>query len=76
MTTVQARAVRRGESQPTFRAGIDLVTFGVTAVDRKGNLITDLTADDFEILEDGKPQAVRYFAQGARRRRGRRPTSG
>ncbi len=51
-------------AQPTFRTGIDLVTFGVTAVDRKGNLVTDLTQDDFEILEDGKPQTLRYFTRG------------
>ena len=50
--------------QPKFRAGVDLVTFGVTAVDRKGNLVTDLTQDDFQILEDGKPQTLRYFTRG------------
>ena len=40
--------------QPTFRAGVDLVTFGVTAVDRKGTLITDLSAEDFEVVETGE----------------------
>jgi Ca-activated chloride channel family protein len=50
--------------QPTFRAGVDLVTFGVTAVDRKGNLITDLSAEDFDVVEDGKPQTVRYLSKG------------
>jgi Ca-activated chloride channel family protein len=50
--------------QPTFRAGVDLVTFGVTAVDKKGNLVTDLAQDDFEIFEDGKPQAIKLFTRG------------
>ena len=50
--------------QPTFRAGVDLVTFGVTVVDRKGNLVTDLTRADFEILEDGAAQTVTHFARG------------
>lgn len=50
--------------QPTFRAGVDLVTFGVTAVDRRGNLVADLTQDDFEIVEDGKPQTIKYFTRG------------
>ena len=63
VTTVQA-ARFEPPGQPTFRTGIDLVTFGVTAVDRKGNLITDLSAEDFEIVEEGKPQAIRYFAKG------------
>jgi Ca-activated chloride channel homolog len=50
--------------QPAFRAGVELVTFGVTAVDRRGNLVTDLTQADFEVLEDGVPQTVTHFAQG------------
>jgi Ca-activated chloride channel family protein len=48
-----------------FRAGVDLTTFGVTVTDRKGNIVTDLAREDFEILEDGKPQAMQYFAPGA-----------
>ena len=54
-----------GAREPTFRAGVDLVTFGVTAVDRKGNLITDLTKDDFVVIEDGKPQTGRIISRGA-----------
>jgi Ca-activated chloride channel family protein len=51
-------------AQPTFRSGVDLVTFGVTAVDRRGNLITDLTRDDFEVVEDGKSQQITHFTHG------------
>jgi Ca-activated chloride channel family protein len=50
--------------QPTFRTGIDLVTFGVSVVDRKGNLVADLTTDDFEIVEDGTRQTIQYFIRG------------
>lgn len=50
--------------QQVFRAGVDLVTFGVTAVDRRGNLVTDLTESDFEIVEDGRAQRIQYFARG------------
>ncbi|MGE3885339.1 MAG: VWA domain-containing protein [Vicinamibacterales bacterium] len=50
--------------QVVFRAGIDLVTFGVTVTDRRGNLVTDLGLDDFEIVEDGRRQEVRYFSPG------------
>ncbi len=53
-----------GDAQQVFRAGVDLTTFGVTVTDRKGTIVTDLTQDDFEIVEDGKPQAIRYFARG------------
>jgi Ca-activated chloride channel family protein len=50
--------------QITFRAGVDLTTFAITATDRKGNIVTDLTRDDFEVIEDGKKQTSEYFAQG------------
>ena len=51
--------------QPTFRTAVDLVHFGVTVVDKQGKPVTGLTADDFQILENGKPQAVKFFAAGA-----------
>ncbi len=53
-----------GQQTPVFRASVDLVNLGVTVTDRKGNLVADLAADDFEILEDGKKQALRHFAAG------------
>ncbi|HJZ74273.1 MAG TPA: VWA domain-containing protein [Vicinamibacterales bacterium] len=56
-----ARAARQ---VPQFRGRIDLVNVGVTVTDRKNNLVAGLTADDFDILEEGKPQTVRFFAAG------------
>jgi Ca-activated chloride channel family protein len=53
-----------GAQTPTFRTGIDLATFGVTVVDRKGEYLTNLTLDDFEVLEDGQKQTIKYFARG------------
>ena len=52
-------------AQRVFRAGVDLVHVGVVVTDRSGSPILGLTADDFEILEDGEPQTV----QALRRRR-------
>ncbi|MDO8679492.1 MAG: VWA domain-containing protein [Acidobacteriota bacterium] len=52
------------DAQPTFRGGVDLATFGVTVLDRKNELVTDLTRDDFEVLEDGTPQRVDFFGRG------------
>ncbi len=51
--------VRAG--QRTFRTGVDMVTFGVTVVDRKGTHLTDLGEGDFEVYEDGQKQAVQLF---------------
>ena len=50
--------------RPLFTSRIDLVRVGVTVLDRDGNLVTGLTRDDFEVLEDGRPQEVRYFSMG------------
>jgi len=50
--------------QPTFRSQVDLVNFGVVVTDKQGTPITGLTADDFEIREEGKPQAIKFFAAG------------
>jgi Ca-activated chloride channel family protein len=50
--------------QQRFRSGVELATFGVTVVDRRGNLVTDLTRDDFEVIEDGRPEELQYFAVG------------
>ncbi|MXY26015.1 MAG: VWA domain-containing protein [Acidobacteria bacterium] len=50
--------------RPTFTSGIDLVHVGVTITDDDGNLITDLTVDDFDVLEDGQPQEISYFSVG------------
>jgi VWFA-related protein len=54
-----------GRQQSTFRTETDLVSFGVTVTDRRGNFITDLTADDFEIIEEGRAQSLKHFARGA-----------
>jgi len=32
--------------------------------DARGNSLTDLTREDFEIIEEGTPQVVQYFARG------------
>jgi VWFA-related protein len=51
LTVIQAQ-------QPTFKTGASLVRVDVSVVDRKGEPMTSLTADDFEIQEDGVPQTV------------------
>lgn len=51
-------------AQRVFRAGVDLVHFGVIVTDKDGAPVPGLTADDFEIVEDGKPQTVKFFAGG------------
>ena len=54
-------ADQAGPAQPTFRAGINLVRVDVIVTDKKGNQITDLTQNDFQVWEDGQPQEVTSF---------------
>jgi VWFA-related protein len=57
-------SLRGAQQVPAFRTGVDLVNMSVTVVDRKGQLVNGLKADDFEVFEDGLRQTVRYFAAG------------
>jgi VWFA-related protein len=47
--------------QPVFRGGIDFVRVDVIVSDRKAQPVTNLTQNDFEVLEDGKPVAIEQF---------------
>ncbi|MGE5200212.1 MAG: VWA domain-containing protein, partial [Rhodospirillaceae bacterium] len=65
----QPQAQPQGEPQaqepqqrpPVFRAGVNAVRVDVIVSDRDGNPVGDLTADDFEVQEDGKPQTIDLF---------------
>ena len=50
--------------QQVFRSGTELVEFGVTVTDRRGNFVTDLKPDDVEVFEDGVPQKIQLFVRG------------
>ncbi len=45
-------------SQPVFHIGVDAVRIDAVVTDKDGRIITDLTADDFELKDDGRPQTV------------------
>ncbi len=51
-----------GQHPETIRVGVRLVQVSVVARNSAGEPLTDLTQDDFEILDNGKPQAIRFFA--------------
>ncbi len=60
-----AAAVSVAAVQQTFRAEVDLVHFGVVVTDKQGVPIAGLTADDFDIREEGKLQTIKFFAVGS-----------
>lgn len=47
--------------EPTFRSGSRVVPSYVTVVDASNRLVTDLTRDDFEVLDNGRPQEITIF---------------
>jgi Ca-activated chloride channel family protein len=65
VAVVAAPAQRLSSDGPTFRGHVDLVNIGVTVGGKKRQFVTDLSANDFAITEDGKPQQIVAFASGA-----------
>jgi Ca-activated chloride channel homolog len=50
---------------PTFHSDVNLVSVTFSARDTGGTLVKDLGQDDIQVLEDGVPQAIRFFASTA-----------
>jgi Ca-activated chloride channel family protein len=49
--------------QAPIRVDVSLVNVAFSVRDSRGNLVTDLTQDDFEVAEDGVPQKISFFAR-------------
>ncbi len=61
---VSAALAHAAAQQGVFRAETDLVSLGVVVTDRRGSFLSDLNAEDFQVLEDGKPQTIKLFVRG------------
>ncbi|HEX5214979.1 MAG TPA: VWA domain-containing protein [Vicinamibacterales bacterium] len=46
----------------TFRTSTNVVEVQIVVTDRSGKPVPGLTRDDFEIVEDGKPQSISLFS--------------
>jgi len=49
----------------TLRTDVDVVSVYFTVRDGKNRLMPDLKQEDFQVYEDGREQAIRYFAHHA-----------
>lgn len=49
-------------AQPTFRAGVTLVSTDVIPRDAQGRFVSDLTRENFTVFEDGQPQTIASFS--------------
>ncbi|MGC2802485.1 MAG: VWA domain-containing protein [Candidatus Acidiferrum sp.] len=58
----QPELKRPQEAQPKIAVEVKTVSVLATVRDKHGKIIPDLTKDDFELDEDGRPQAINYFA--------------
>jgi VWFA-related protein len=46
----------------TVKVSVNVVGLFFNVKDKHGTLMPNLTKDDFEVFEDGKPQTIKYFA--------------
>lgn len=56
-------AAARAQEDFTFSSDVSVVNLLATVRTKKGELVKDLTKDDFVLLENGHPQNIRYFAR-------------
>jgi VWFA-related protein len=56
-----AQDSQQDQSVETLKVRVNVVQLFFNVKDKKGALIPSQTKDDFEILEDGKPQTIKYF---------------
>ena len=57
------RGQQPAQPQPTFTADVKVVNVFATVRDKKGQIVKDLNKADFTLLEDGRPQNIKYFAK-------------
>jgi VWFA-related protein len=63
VTPDQSPAQDQSEDQSisTLKVNVNVVQLFFNVKDKKGGLIPSLAKDEFEILEDSKPQTIKYF---------------
>ena len=61
----EQRAQQQAEAVPTLRLEAHLVSVAALVEDKAGRPVGGLTKEDFVLKDDGRPQPIRYFSQGA-----------
>lgn len=51
--------------EPVFKTGVNLQSVAVRVSDKQGTEVRGLTAADFTVLEDGRPQKIAFFGRKA-----------
>ncbi len=63
LTAVAIGSVLLGQEPTTIKVDVDVVNVLASVRDKKGALIPNLEKQDFTVLEDGKPQSIKYFTR-------------
>src|SRR5438552_8661427 len=50
------------DQNPTFRKNVNVVSVFFTAKDHHGALVPNLSKEQFEVLENGKSEPIKYFS--------------
>ena len=53
----------RAQDSATFSTSVKVVDLLAVVRSKKGEIISNLSKDDFSILENGRPQTIRYFSK-------------
>src|SRR4051794_33977394 len=61
-TPVQKKKPAQDESVETLKVNVNVVNVLFNVKDKHGALLSTLTKDDFEVVEDGAPQKIKYFS--------------
>jgi VWFA-related protein len=54
----------QAQQDPVFSTDVNVVNVLATVRDKQGQIVRNLTQDDFILEENGRPQTIRYFSQG------------
>ena len=60
---LQPGAIQPGQDEPTFSTDVKVVNILANVRTKSGQIVNDLTKDDFSILENGRPEAIKYFSR-------------
>ena len=63
LTPSLLRAQQQEQEQPTFTANVKVVNILATVRGPRNEIIRDLAKADFTVLENGRPQEIRYFSR-------------
>ena len=59
----QQQQQKQDDTDDTIKVNVDVVNILASVRDKKGTLMPHLEKPDFTVLEDGKPQQIKYFTR-------------